>query len=118
MTEHLAFYEQFPLLVPESLDPLKAQGFLEVNGGLVEIRIDATGTQTYSTDIVHSTKDVMQHLESERTSLNVRFQQCTGALTFMQELHHALQPLSRPPATDTSAYPPIIRALDMLGWDN
>ncbi|KAJ2311983.1 hypothetical protein IWW54_002345 [Coemansia sp. RSA 2705] len=86
--EHIDFYKQFPLLIPESLDPLKANGYIEV----AEVSIDATVTRgTYGTNVVKSTPDITQFLCGKKHELDARFQQCTSGLAFAKELQHSLK---------------------------
>ncbi|KAJ2200710.1 hypothetical protein IW144_000900 [Coemansia sp. RSA 522] len=74
--EHVEFYKRFPLLVPETLDPLKADGYIETpEGERVRITIDASTHGTYCVDIVKSTLEVEELLQSKKAELDVRFQQ-------------------------------------------
>ncbi|KAJ2503466.1 hypothetical protein GGH96_000256 [Coemansia sp. RSA 1972] len=90
--EHVEFYKRFPLLVPETLDPLKADGYIETSEGeRVRITIDASTTHgTYCVDIVKSTLEVEQILQSKKAELDARFQQCASGLSFVKELQHSL----------------------------
>ncbi|KAJ2125693.1 hypothetical protein IW147_000753 [Coemansia sp. RSA 720] len=70
--EHVEFYKRFPLLVPETLDPFKADGYIETpEGERVRITIDASSTHgTYCVDIVKSTLEVEQLLQSKKAELD------------------------------------------------
>ncbi|KAJ2238285.1 hypothetical protein GGH97_005403 [Coemansia sp. RSA 475] len=72
--EHVEFYKRFPLLVPETLDPLKADGYIETSEGeRVRITIDASTHGTYCVDIVKSTLEVEELLQSKKAELDVRW---------------------------------------------
>ncbi|KAJ2109487.1 hypothetical protein GGF48_005734, partial [Coemansia sp. RSA 921] len=69
--EHVEFYKRFPLLVPETLDPLKADGYIETpEGERVRITIDASTHGTYCVDIVKSTLEVEELLQSKKAELD------------------------------------------------
>ncbi|KAJ2542923.1 hypothetical protein GGF49_002489 [Coemansia sp. RSA 1853] len=119
--EHVEFYKRFPLLVPETLDPFKADGYIETpEGERVRITIDASSTHgTYCVDIVKSTLEVEQLLQSKKAELDARFQQCASGLSFVKELQHSLAGVSATLQKKISQfYGQIVKECDeKVGWD-
>ncbi|KAJ2780024.1 hypothetical protein H4R18_003679 [Coemansia javaensis] len=116
--EHVEFFRSFPLLVPESLEPLKADGYME--GVRVHVAVDAGPTGgTYCIDAVKSTPEIEQFLNSKREELDGRLRQCTSALSFARELEYILAaaPVDAPERT-SRFYSRIIDECDgSVGWD-
>ncbi|KAJ2534545.1 hypothetical protein IWW43_002314 [Coemansia sp. RSA 1935] len=117
--EHVEFYKRFPLLVPETLDPLKADGYIETpEGERVRITIDASTHGTYCVDIVKSTLEVEELLQSKKAELDVRFQQCASGLSFVKELQHSLAGVSTLQKKISQFYGQIVKECDeQVGWD-
>ncbi|KAJ2774338.1 hypothetical protein IWQ56_000621 [Coemansia nantahalensis] len=119
--EHVEFFRQCPLLVPESLDPLKADGYIDVAEGVrVRVTIDTEAAGgVYSVDAVKSTAEIERYLQARRQDLDTRLQQCTSALSFVRELQHILAGApSNAPKRVSPFYAQIVDECDGgLGWD-
>ncbi|KAJ2559535.1 hypothetical protein EV175_000293 [Coemansia sp. RSA 1933] len=92
--DRIEFFKNFPLLPPQSLDPLIAKGCIELEEGgeCIQIAIDTGATDgIYCVDAIKSTPEVDQFLESRRSDLDIRFKQCTSAVSFVKELQYSLK---------------------------
>ncbi|PIA19577.1 hypothetical protein COEREDRAFT_84213 [Coemansia reversa NRRL 1564] len=119
--EHVEFFKSFPLLVPESLAPLKADGYIDIpEGAQVRLCIDTTPMQgAYCVDAIKSTAEAELILQSKKQELDIRFSQCTSAISFVSELRHSLIGiLPNNQAKKSKYYSQIVKECDeKVGWD-
>ncbi|KAJ1965271.1 hypothetical protein GGI12_000875 [Dipsacomyces acuminosporus] len=118
--EHIGFFESFPLLLPESLDPLRADGYIEVNGTCISLSVDVSlAGGSYCVEAVKSTAEIEQYLHGKRDELNTRFKQCASALSFVRELQHSLELFATKSRTRISPFYSLVikQCDDIVGWD-
>ncbi|KAJ2692459.1 hypothetical protein GGH99_001722 [Coemansia sp. RSA 1285] len=121
--DRIEFFKSFPLLPPQSLDPLVAKGCIELdeNGECIQIAIDVSAANgIYCVDAIESTPEVSQYLASKKNELDIRFKQCTSALSFVKEIQHVLNGALERSAKHTSKF--YSRLIDdceqHVGWEN
>ncbi|KAJ1718633.1 hypothetical protein LPJ61_006536, partial [Coemansia biformis] len=119
--EYVEFFKHCPLLVPESLDPLRADGYVDVAEGVrVRITLDTASTGgIYCVDAVRSTPEIELFLRGKQHDLDIRLRQCTSALSFVKELQYILAGApSDLPRRISPFYEQLIRECDNeIGWD-
>ncbi|KAJ2557413.1 hypothetical protein GGH95_005170, partial [Coemansia sp. RSA 1836] len=82
--EHIEFFKCFPLLPPRTLVPLNVDGYVEIPDGPrvpIIIDVEAAGGK-YCVSAIRSTPEIERYLSDRRHELDVRFNQCTSALSF------------------------------------
>ncbi|KAJ2743513.1 hypothetical protein GGI20_003698 [Coemansia sp. BCRC 34301] len=119
--EYIEFFKCFPLLPPQTLMPLQADGFIEIPDGPrvpITIDVEAAGGK-YCVGAIMSTTEIERYLSDRRQELDVRFSQCTSALPFVRELLHSLEAMPAAPSRQASKfYAQVVRECnELVGWD-
>ncbi|KAJ2744761.1 hypothetical protein GGI19_006571 [Coemansia pectinata] len=115
--EHVEFFKSFPLLLPITMTPLQADGYIEIpEGPRVPINIDVENAGCkYCVDAIKSTPEIERYLGDKRHELDVRFNQCTSPLSFVRELQYSLATMPAAPTRRASKfYAQIIHECDEL----
>lgn len=84
----IEFFKKFPLLPPHSWNPLRAEGYIEVSGTRIYLKIAVESR--YSVGAIRSTPEIEEFLRQNQQELDTRFRQCTSAFNFVKELQHSL----------------------------
>ncbi|KAJ2735036.1 hypothetical protein IW152_001881 [Coemansia sp. BCRC 34962] len=90
--ELVEFFKCFPLLLPITLAPFRADGCIEVPEGPrapITIDVESAGGR-YSVAAIKSTPEIEQYLGDKSHELDTRFNQCTSPLSFVRELQYSL----------------------------